>query len=90
MSVKDMLQDMVSKGATDIIFSTGSPPVGRFGGRLLPYNQDRFPAELLNKMVFEVMMNEEQKTRFEMTGEMDLTVNLAGVGRFRANVYRQR
>ncbi|MBI4866678.1 MAG: PilT/PilU family type 4a pilus ATPase [Candidatus Wallbacteria bacterium] len=90
MSVKDMLQDMVSKGATDIIFSTGSAPAGRFGGRLLPYNQDKFPAELLNKMVFDVMMNEEQRTRFEMTGEMDLTVNLAGVGRFRANVYRQR
>ncbi len=90
MSIKDMLQNMVAKGASDIIFSAGSPPVGRFGGKLRPYNQEKFPAELLKKMVFEVMMNDEQRTQFDMTGELDMTLDIPGVGRFRANVFRQK
>lgn len=84
-----MLQGMVAKGATDILFSTGSPPMGRFGGRLRPISSDRFSNELLEKMVY-ALMNDEQRTKFEMTGELDLTVNISGVGRFRSNVFRQR
>ncbi|MBI4870300.1 MAG: PilT/PilU family type 4a pilus ATPase [Candidatus Riflebacteria bacterium] len=90
MNLKEMLSDMVTRGATDILLSANHTPMCRFGDRLLPYGEEPFRAELIRKMVFEVMLDEEHRSEFEETGETDVTVNLQGVGRFRASVYRQR
>ena len=90
MNLREMLDDMVKRGSTDIILSANHVPMCRIGGRLVPYGQEVFKPELIRKMVCDVMLDEAQRARFEQAGETDVTVNLAGVGRFRASVYRQR
>ncbi len=80
MNLREMLDDMVKRGSTDIILSANHVPMCRIGGRLVPYGQEVFKPELIRKMVCDVMLDEAQRARFEQAGETDVTVNLAGVG----------
>ncbi len=90
MELNDILKIALKGGASDIHLKPGLPPMFRVDGALVPLkNGERIPPDDLQKMAFEIM-NEGQRARFDETREIDLAYGIAGLGRFRVNVFQQR
>jgi twitching motility protein PilT len=92
MSVKidDFLKVAVTHGASDLHLKVGAFPMIRIGGELRPLaDVPRLKPEDTLDMAF-TMMSSRQKQRFKEVSEVDIGYGLAGVGRFRANIFQQR
>jgi len=88
--IDDLLRSATSRGASDLHIKAGSPPVMRVNGNLAPMLEiPRLAQEDTLDMAFSMMSN-SQKQRFKDNSEVDIAYGLAGVGRFRANVFQQR
>lgn len=61
----------------------------RFQGRLRAYGKEVLTPELSKRMVYS-LLDDEQKAKFEETLELDLSISIKNVGRFRVNCYRQQ
>ncbi|MEQ8861568.1 MAG: PilT/PilU family type 4a pilus ATPase [Pseudomonadales bacterium] len=74
---------------SDLYLSTGAPPCGKFQGLLKPLNKTPYrPGEI--DAIAQELMDEEQREAFSHELEMNLAVSIAGVGRFRINIFQQR
>ena len=90
MELNEILKIALKGGASDIHLKSGLPPMFRVDGALVPLkNGERLMPEEIQKAAFAVM-NPLQKQRFEETREVDLAYGIAGLGRFRVNVFQQR
>jgi twitching motility protein PilT len=92
MAVKldDLLRVATTHGASDLHLKAGAYPYMRIGGELRPVvdSQPMTQEETLD-MAFSMMSN-RQKQRFKEISEVDIAYGVAGVGRFRANIFQQR
>jgi len=90
MELSDILQVAVRGGASDIHLKVGLPPMFRVDGALVPLkNAQRLSGEEVSRMALGTM-SEPQRKRFQETSEVDLGFGVAGLGRFRVNVFMQR
>ncbi len=89
VSIEELVQQLVERGGSDLHMSAGSPPMIRVNGRLVSTEQEVLSAELVQKLVYSILDN-EQILRFEKDLELDMSFGIAGLGRFRTNVYYQR
>ncbi|GLQ99049.1 twitching motility protein PilT [Dyella mobilis] len=89
MDLHTFLHLMVEKRASDLFLSSGGRPSIKIDGQTHHIGEVRLTAEQVHAMAFSVM-NERQQREFESILEMNLAINLAEVGRFRINIYRQR
>ncbi len=90
MALNDILKVAVKGGASDIHLKSGLPPMFRVDGALVPLkNGERMMPDEIQKIAFEIM-NPVQKQRFDENREADLAYGIAGLGRFRVNVFQQR
>jgi twitching motility protein PilT len=92
MSIKinDLLKVATHFGASDLHIKAGSPPFMRIGGELKPVvDAPRLSQEDTLDMAFSMMSN-RQKQRFKEISEADIAYGVAGLGRFRANIFQQR
>src|SRR3970282_1710965 len=65
-------------------------PYLRIDGLLTPLSDiPRVSAEDMLNMAFSMMSN-RQKQKFKETAELDMAYGVAGLGRFRVNVFQQR
>jgi twitching motility protein PilT len=87
--VEELLKKMALANASDLYIKVGRPPVLRVDGKIHPMNIPPLKGEDVEKLADEIM-TPEQRSRFQRTMEMDLAYSLAGVGRFRINLFRQR
>jgi len=89
MELSAALEMAMKRGASDVHFSVGRPIMIRLDGTLLPLNEDVLrPEDVAAAML--PLLNEAQHLTLDQTGELDFAYSLAGVGRFRLNVFRQR
>jgi twitching motility protein PilT len=65
------------------------PPILRIDGELLPLELPALSQEELKRMIFGVM-SDMQKVQFEEEKELDFSLALTGLDRFRVNVHIQR
>lgn len=79
---------MNSQGASDLHMSSGNPPCLRIQGELEPVKFKELDSDELLEMLDEVTPPEKMKV-FEDTGDLDLAYELPGVGRYRANYFKQ-
>jgi twitching motility protein PilT len=90
VELNEILKIALKGTASDIHLKPGLPAMFRVDGALVPLkNGERLTPEQVQKMAFGIM-NPVQKTRFEETREVDLAYGIAGLGRFRVNVFQQR
>jgi len=90
MTLTDILTVGFQGGASDIHLKVGLPPMFRINGSLVALkNAERLSPEALRLMT-EDILNERQKQTLAETLEVDLAYGIAGVGRFRLNIYHQR
>jgi len=89
MEIDVLLRQLASQEGSDLYLSTGAPPSARFDGVLKSLSDQRFkPGEVA--AIAASIMDAEQRLEFERELEMNLAISLAGVGRFRVNIFKQR
>ncbi len=89
-SIDDLLEQMVTNGASDLHVTIGTPPVVRVHGHL-----ERIPgfaalaADDTQQLLYRVLSSEQQK-QLEIKRQLDFAYAVPGVARFRVNVFFQR
>ncbi len=85
----DWLAEVVRREGSDLHIKVGTPPKIRDAGALVPL--DRTPLSNADaSTIVDAIVPAERLERLMSTGEVDFAYSLAGVGRFRVNVFRQR
>jgi len=80
----------VQNGASDIHFRPGDPPIYRFNGVLRPLKMDKLTAEQTREVALHLIPDPLVKNQIDSIQDHDTSYGLAGVARFRVNIYRQR
>ncbi|HWY70395.1 MAG TPA: type IV pilus twitching motility protein PilT [Terriglobales bacterium] len=90
MNIDDLLRIAMDRKASDLHLKVGNFPHIRIDGELVSLGeQPRISAEDMLNMAFSMMSN-RQKQKFKETAELDMAYGVAGLGRFRVNVFQQR
>src|ERR1700677_4424994 len=90
MNIDDLLRIETERKASDLHLKVGNYPHLRIDGELVPLTeQPRVSAEDMLTMAFS-MMSARQKQKFKETTEIDMAYGVAGLGRFRVNIFQQR
>ena len=88
-NLKPYLKLMADKGASDLFFTPQAPIKIKIEGQIMPVGREILTVGLVNEIVMSVM-TEEQKRHVERELEIDFAISEQGLGRFRANVFKQR
>jgi twitching motility protein PilT len=83
------LSDAVARGASDLHLRSGQSPQLRIAGRLVAPEGPVPSAEAVEAMLLGAL-DAETRSEFEKSGEIDFCYTVEGLGRFRANVYREQ
>lgn len=89
MELRDLLLLAVQKRASDVHLTYDSPPILRIDGRLTLTNKESLSRDELKKMIYGIL-TDGQKEAFERDKELDFSLALSGMDRFRINVHLQR
>ncbi|TYB32042.1 MAG: PilT/PilU family type 4a pilus ATPase [Candidatus Mcinerneyibacterium aminivorans] len=89
MKLYEILRKMLDEGASDLHFKVGSPPMLRIDGKLVPINDKNLAPEH-TFTIAKQFMSEEQFQKFENEKELDFSVGIRGMGRFRINCFIAR
>ncbi|WP_018131344.1 type IV pilus twitching motility protein PilT [Effusibacillus pohliae] len=87
--IEELLRETVERGASDLHISVGIPPYLRINGRLVPLEYPVLTVEECEDLARQ-LLSEEAWRSFEQAGEYDCSYSIAGLARFRVNVFRQR
>jgi twitching motility protein PilT len=90
MNIDDLLRAAVGKGASDLHLKVGAYPMMRLSGALVPVNEEKRLESEDTRAMGESIMSPTHKKRFDEVQEVDLAYSVAGLGRFRCNVFQQR
>ncbi len=88
--LREILELVVSKGATDLHIKVPGPPVLRIDNVLVP--QEEWPPFTAQDIeaIFEEITTEEQREAFSNEQELDFAYSVPGLVRFRINALQQR
>ena len=87
--LKDLLQRSIEENASDVHFTVGKPPCYRIDGVLSAIEGERLMPDTLKELLLPIM-EERHKEELKRDGQTDFAYAIAGVGRFRVNVFQQR
>lgn len=80
---------MIAEKASDLFLKVDAPPALRVNGKIKPAGGLPLTKEIVQK-IFDEITDERQKKQFHERGEIDGAYELAGVGRFRVSIFKQR
>ncbi|MBU2258352.1 MAG: type IV pili twitching motility protein PilT, partial [Candidatus Omnitrophica bacterium] len=89
MEIRDLLLLCIEKQASDLHLTDNEPPILRIDGRLQRTNLPVLNKEILKKIIYSVL-NDTQKETFEKDMELDFSLALPALDRFRVNVHLQK
>jgi len=90
MNIDDLLRLAIERKASDLHLKVGNHPYLRIDGHLGALtDKPRISPEDILSMAFSMMTN-RQKQKFKETAELDMAYGVAGLGRFRVNIFQQR
>ena len=90
VTLRQLLEDMIQKRASDLHLTAGVPPEFRIDGVLVPQAEHEVLAPEATAALAYSVMSDEQRKKFETTHELDFSFGIKNMARFRANVYLQR
>jgi twitching motility protein PilT len=89
-SMAELLQILVERDASDLHITSGTYPQIRVAGSLVPLTEFEVLTPQDTQRLAYSLLTEGQKQRFEEQNELDLSLGIQDLARFRCNVYRQR
>lgn len=87
--LKELLNLLIKKGASDLHLSVGSPPHIRIDEKLIPCEYDKLSNEEIKSLIY-TLLSEDQKQKLVKDLELDMSFGLGDEARFRANMFYQR
>src|SRR5437870_495033 len=88
-ALRELLLLTIQKGASDLHLTENTPPVLRIDGVLIKMDLAPLSREKLQDTIFEVL-SPSQRKQFEDNKELDFSLAMTGLDRFRVNVHMQR
>jgi len=89
MEIRDLLLLCIQKKASDLHITDNEPPILRIDGKLYRTELPVLDKETLKKMIYSILTN-PQKEIFERDLELDFSLALPDMDRFRVNLHIQR
>jgi len=89
MSIQDLLKEAIDRGASDLHITVMHPAAIRVNGKIERINDQKIGIEENRELIMELLDDEKFNT-LESKGEVDSSLSIPGLGRFRVNVYKQR
>jgi twitching motility protein PilT len=89
MEIRDLLLLCVEKSASDLHITDNEPPILRVDGKLYRTQMETLDKYTLKKMIYSIL-TDAQKEIFERQLEMDFSLALPQLDRFRVNIHMQR
>ena len=90
LQLREFLEAAIKEQASDLHISAGYPPMLRVVGRLIPLLKTKKLLAEDTWNLAQILMNEEQKTRFLKEKEIDFSYKFKDQVRFRVNIFFQR
>jgi len=87
--LRELLLQAIQENASDLHLTEKTPPIFRIDGRLVPFNSEILSRDQIQEMIYAVL-SDSQKAKFEEDKELDFSLALTGLDRFRVNVHIQR
>lgn len=88
MDIKELFKSMIESDASDIFLKVGSPLQLRVDGLLKPLGSIILTQGEMKK-ILDMLLNEEQKKRYEKDLEVDFVIDIENLGRFRGSAFHQ-
>ncbi len=89
MELTDLFHAAADSGASDILLVAGAPPMLRVDGDLTPTELDPLTPSAIERLVF-ANLTEAQTQALKDHGDLDYSIGVPRLGRFRINAHRQR
>ncbi|MHC4848420.1 MAG: type IV pilus twitching motility protein PilT [Planctomycetota bacterium] len=89
MDTRELFKILVQAQGSDLIIKSGGWPAMRVQGRIKFVSETRVPPAFAETLAKEVIPD-TLLPRFKLEGEVDCSYAVDGVGRFRANIFRQQ
>ncbi len=89
MDISELLLFVQKEGASDLHISAGEQPMVRIHGDIRRIEVPSLAEEEVHTMLYDVL-NDHQRRKFEELHELDFSIELKGIARFRVNAYRQQ
>lgn len=89
MNLSDLLAFTVKNGGSDLHLSAGLPPMIRIDGDITRINLPEMTHEEVHNHVYGVM-NDSQRKTFDANMELDFSVDIPRLARFRVNAFKQQ
>jgi len=87
--IEKMLEHAVSIGASDLHIAVGRPPWYRINGVMQESSFPVLTGDDTKNMIYSIL-NDDQKMRFEQDLELDFSLHVSDLARFRINIHLQR
>jgi twitching motility protein PilT len=88
--VEKIIKAAVERGASDLHIKAGDVFRARINGKLVPLTKQRLTPDQTKAIALKLIASEEDRARIDRLRDFDCSWGMAGVGRFRVNVLRQR
>jgi twitching motility protein PilT len=88
-TLRDLLELLVARGASDLHLVAGAPPSLRIHGALEPAHEEPLSAAETRRLTYSIL-SETLRARFEEARQLDFAFGLDGLARFRCNASMQR
>jgi len=89
LTMKHLLDLVISKDASDLHLTVGYPPIFRIDGQLVPYGMKGLTDADVKKLIH-FTLSAEKKEILEVNKEVDLSYAYEDKARFRINAYHER
>lgn len=89
MELRDLLVLCIDKKASDLHLTENEPPILRIDGFIHRTDFPPLKREELKRMIYSILTN-PQKEAFEKNLELDFSLALPGLDRFRVNIHMQK
>ena len=86
MDLPDLLLFANRNKASDLHISSGSPPIMRLHGEMVPHDMPPFTAEQVKEMINSIM-TDQQRSEYEREYELDFALSIGDQCRFRVNAF---
>jgi len=90
LNLRALLEEMVSKGASDLHLTAGERPKLRVDGDIVNASVEQVLTPRDTMALAYSVLTDNQKKRFEMEDELDFSFGIQQLARFRGNVFKQR
>jgi twitching motility protein PilT len=88
-SLQYLVEALIKFSASDLHVKVGRPPIFRINGKLVPAKMDALSTEDVEGLLMG-LLSSRQKKELDQKLQVDLSVRIGSLGRFRCNIYHQR